>query len=119
MAQQRNCSGIHGCLNATPLPGVRACVFDGTIFDFASAAARGDDVLGEATPAVDRVWLDNAGLGGLFDQVLSVKMGALHARSEGLSARLRPARLGRECDRLPVSNPWDAHTAAAFGMRVV
>jgi hypothetical protein len=33
---------IRGCLSGTPLPGIRAGVFDayGTIFDFASAAAR-------------------------------------------------------------------------------
>jgi 2-haloacid dehalogenase len=39
---------------------VRACVFDayGTLFDFASAAARCSDVLGDKTAAVTALWRD-------------------------------------------------------------
>ena len=39
---------------------VRACVFDayGTLFDFASAAARCADVLGDKTAAVTALWRD-------------------------------------------------------------
>ncbi|MBX9587683.1 MAG: haloacid dehalogenase type II [Hyphomonadaceae bacterium] len=39
---------------------VRACVFDayGTLFDFASAAARCTDVLGDKTAAVTALWRD-------------------------------------------------------------
>jgi 2-haloacid dehalogenase len=39
---------------------VRACVFDayGTLFDFASAAARCTDVLGDKAPAVTTLWRD-------------------------------------------------------------
>lgn len=39
---------------------VRACVFDayGTLFDFASAAARCVDVLGDKAPAVTALWRD-------------------------------------------------------------
>lgn len=39
---------------------VRACVFDafGTLFDFASAAARCNDVLGDKTTAVANLWRD-------------------------------------------------------------
>jgi 2-haloacid dehalogenase len=39
---------------------VRACVFDafGTLFDFASAAARCSDVLGDKTAAVANLWRD-------------------------------------------------------------
>jgi 2-haloacid dehalogenase len=42
-----------------PLP-VRACVFDayGTLFDFASAAARCGDVLGDKAAAVSALWRD-------------------------------------------------------------
>lgn len=42
------------------LPGIRACVFDayGTLFDFASAAERCRDVLGDQTAAVTRLWRD-------------------------------------------------------------
>ncbi|MEO8304388.1 MAG: haloacid dehalogenase type II [Betaproteobacteria bacterium] len=40
--------------------GVRACVFDayGTLFDFASAAARSKDVLGERAQALTGLWRD-------------------------------------------------------------
>ena len=39
---------------------VRACVFDafGTLFDFASAAARCNDILGDKTTAVANLWRD-------------------------------------------------------------
>lgn len=42
-----------GKLSATPLEGVQACVFDayGTLFDYASAAARCRDALPQKTPA--------------------------------------------------------------------
>jgi len=44
----------------TGLSGVRACVFDayGTLFDFASAAARCADVLGDKAAAVTALWRD-------------------------------------------------------------
>lgn len=43
-----------------PLAGVRACVFDayGTLLDFASAAARCEDVLGDKCEALTRLWRD-------------------------------------------------------------
>lgn len=42
------------------LSGIRACVFDayGTLFDFASAAARCCDVLGDRADALTRLWRD-------------------------------------------------------------
>src|SRR4051794_9228244 len=45
---------------ATPLDGIRACVFDayGTLFDVASAAARCSDVLGERAGPVAALWRD-------------------------------------------------------------
>src|SRR6201993_3065488 len=47
-------------MNGTPLSGIRACVFDayGTIFDFASAATRCSDVLGETTQQLAALWRD-------------------------------------------------------------
>jgi 2-haloacid dehalogenase len=196
-------------MNGTPLPGIRACVFDayGTIFDFASAAARCGDVLGATTQRLTALWrdkqlqytwlraaqgrhadfwqvtgdaldfaletlgladprlrdrlmqlylrldpfpevpavlgelrsagfatailsngtpqmltaaIDNAGLGGLFDQVLSVETVGVY--------KPHPKVYQFACDRLGLaanaivflsSNAWDAHAAAAFGMRVV
>ncbi|HEX4195659.1 MAG TPA: haloacid dehalogenase type II [Stellaceae bacterium] len=43
-----------------PLTGIRACVFDayGTLFDFASAAARCADVLGDKAQALTPLWRD-------------------------------------------------------------
>jgi 2-haloacid dehalogenase len=42
------------------LPGIRACVFDayGTLFDFASAASRCRDRLGDKTAALTALWRD-------------------------------------------------------------
>ena len=43
-----------------PLQGIRACVFDayGTLFDYASAAARHKDEIGERFPALTALWRD-------------------------------------------------------------
>jgi 2-haloacid dehalogenase len=43
---------------STPLAGIRACVFDayGTVFDYASAAARASDVLGEKVAPLTALW---------------------------------------------------------------
>ena len=45
---------------AAPLPGIRACVFDGygTLFDYASAAAGCRDVLGERHGPLTTLWRD-------------------------------------------------------------
>jgi 2-haloacid dehalogenase len=45
---------------ATPLTGIRACVFDayGTLFDFASAATRCADALGDNAKALTPLWRD-------------------------------------------------------------
>jgi 2-haloacid dehalogenase len=45
-------------MNETPLEGIRACVFDayGTLFDYASAAARCSDVLGNRLAGLNALW---------------------------------------------------------------
>jgi 2-haloacid dehalogenase len=45
---------------AVPLTGIRACVFDvyGTLFDFASAASRCGDALGDKAKALTPLWRD-------------------------------------------------------------
>jgi 2-haloacid dehalogenase len=45
-------------MNETPLEGIRACVFDayGTLFDYASAAARCGDVLGNRLAELNALW---------------------------------------------------------------
>jgi len=47
-------------MTAAPLSGIRACVFDayGTLFDFASAAARCGDVLGDDAARLSALWRD-------------------------------------------------------------
>jgi 2-haloacid dehalogenase len=47
-------------MSSTPLSGIRACVFDvyGTIFNFASAAERCRDVLGETSRPLTALWRD-------------------------------------------------------------
>ena len=46
--------------DAAPLDGIHACVFDayGTLFDFASAAARCTDALGDNAQALTALWRD-------------------------------------------------------------
>jgi 2-haloacid dehalogenase len=46
--------------SAEPIPGIRACVFDayGTLFDYASAAARCRDALGERFAPLATLWRD-------------------------------------------------------------
>ena len=196
-------------MNGTSLSGIRACVFDayGTIFDFASAADRCSDVLGETTQRLTTLWrdkqlqytwlratqgrhadfwqvtgdaldftletlgradpglrdrlmqlylrldpfpevaavlrklrsagfatailsngtprmltaaIDNAGLGSFFDQVLSVEMVGVY-KPHPRVYQLACDRLGSAADAIVFlsSNAWDAHAAAAFGMRVV
>ena len=45
-------------MNETPLKGIRACVFDayGTLFDYASAAARCSDLLGSRQAGLSALW---------------------------------------------------------------
>jgi len=47
-------------MTGEPVQGIRACVFDayGTIFDFASAAARSTDTLGDAAARLTALWRD-------------------------------------------------------------
>ena len=47
-------------MNNAPLSNVKACVFDayGTVFDFASAARRCEDVLGDRIGALTTLWRD-------------------------------------------------------------
>lgn len=47
-------------MSQRPLAGIRACVFDayGTLFDYASAAARCRDVLGDKLAALTTLWRD-------------------------------------------------------------
>ncbi len=95
-----------------PLP-VRACVFDayGTLFDFASAAASCQDVLGDQHAALSALWRDKQlqyswlrGMQGLhvdFWQVtgdaLDFSLETLAISSPGLRARLMDLYLTLSC----------------------
>jgi 2-haloacid dehalogenase len=51
---------VTGGASPTPIPGIRACVFDayGTMFDYASAAARCRDELGDDFARLTQLWRD-------------------------------------------------------------
>jgi 2-haloacid dehalogenase len=63
--------------------------------------------------------IDNAGLAGVFDQVLSVEEVGVYKPHRKVY-QLACDRLGVAADAIVFlsSNAWDAHAAAAFGMRV-
>jgi 2-haloacid dehalogenase len=92
-------------MRGTMLKGIQACVFDayGTLFDFASAAAGCEDVLGPKTAALTAIWRDKQlqyswlrGLQGRYAPFWQVTGDALDyaldvldlAQHEGLRARL-------------------------------
>jgi 2-haloacid dehalogenase len=77
-------------------------------------------ILSNGTPAMLAAAIDNAGLGGLFDQVLSVEMVRVY-KPHPKVYQLACDRLGMAADAVVFlsSNAWDAHAAAAFGMRAV
>jgi 2-haloacid dehalogenase len=77
-------------------------------------------ILSNGTPGMLAAAVDNGGLAGLFDHVLSVEAVAVY--------KPHPKVYQLTCDRLGVaaaaiafqsSNGWDAHAASAFGMRSV
>ena len=76
--------------------------------------------LSNGSPRMLAAAIDNAGLIGLFDHVLSVEeVGVYKPRPEVY--RLACDRLGVDADAILFlsSNAWDAHAASAFGMRTV
>ena len=100
-------------LRLDPFPEVPAVLRELRSAGFAAA------ILSNGTPAMLAAAIDNAGLGGLFDQVLSVEMVRVY--------KPHPKVYHLACDRLGLaanaivflsSNAWDAYAAAAFGMRV-
>jgi 2-haloacid dehalogenase len=76
-------------------------------------------ILSNGTPAMLSALVNHAGLGGLFDHVLSVEEAGVY--------KPHPKVYQLACDRLGIpaeailfvsSNGWDAWAASAFGMRV-
>jgi 2-haloacid dehalogenase len=77
-------------------------------------------ILSNGTPGMLADAVGNAGLASLFDQVLSVEEVGVY-KPHPKVYRLACDRLGGTADTIAFisSNAWDAHAAAAFGMRVV
>jgi 2-haloacid dehalogenase len=84
------------------------------------AARLSTAILSNGTPGMLSAAVENAGLAGLFDHVLSVELVGVY--------KPHPKVYRLACDRLGMaaaailfvsSNAWDAHAASAFGMRVV
>jgi 2-haloacid dehalogenase len=90
----------------------------------ALARLRGDGlimaILSNGTPAMLAAAVGNAGFAPLFDHVLSVEEVGVYKPHQRVY-RLACERLGLAADAIAFvsSNAWDAHAAAAFGMRVV
>jgi 2-haloacid dehalogenase len=77
-------------------------------------------ILSNGTPAMLYAIVTGAGLGGMFDAVLSVEeVGAF--KPDRRVYALAVDRLGVPAQAIAFqsSNAWDAHAASAFGMRVV
>jgi 2-haloacid dehalogenase len=84
------------------------------------AAGLATAILSNGTPAMLATAVGAAGLGHLFDEVLSVEeVGAF--KPDQRVYQLAVDRLGTPAPRLAFvsSNGWDAHAASAFGMQVV
>jgi 2-haloacid dehalogenase len=101
-------------LKLDPFPEVPAVLRELRSAGFARA------ILSNGTPAMLAAAIDNAGLAGLFDQVLSVEMVGVY-KPHPKVYQLACDRLGLAADAIVFlsSNAWDAHAAAVFGMRVV
>ena len=100
-------------LRLDPFPEVPAVLRELRSAGFARA------ILSNGTPAMLAAAIDNAGLAGLFDQVLSVEEVGVYKPHRKVY-QLACDRLGLAADAIVFlsSNAWDAHAAAAFGMRV-
>ena len=84
------------------------------------AAGLSTAILSNGSPEMLAAALENGGLAGFFDHVLSVELVAVY-KPHPKVYRLACDRLGIEADAILFlsSNAWDAHAASAFGMRTV
>jgi 2-haloacid dehalogenase len=77
-------------------------------------------ILSNGTPAMLDAAVAGAGLGGLFDAVLSVEqVGVYKPHPKVYQLALDRLDLPASAIAFQSSNAWDAHAAAAFGMKVV
>jgi len=77
-------------------------------------------ILSNGSPAMLQAAVENAGIGGLLDAVLSVEEVGIY-KPHPRVYQLAVERLGLEAGAIAFqsSNAWDAWAASAFGMRVV
>jgi 2-haloacid dehalogenase len=77
-------------------------------------------ILSNGSPAMLKAAVDNAGIGGLLDAVLSVEEVGIY-KPHPKVYQLAVDRLGVEAGAILFlsSNGWDAYAASAFGMRAV
>jgi 2-haloacid dehalogenase len=77
-------------------------------------------ILSNGSPAMLKAAVENAGIGGLLDAVLSVEEVGIY-KPHPKVYQLAVDRLGVEAGAILFlsSNGWDAYAASAFGMRVV
>ena len=77
-------------------------------------------ILSNGSPAMLKAAVDNAGIGGLLDAVLSVEEVEVY-KPHAKVYQLAIDRLGIDAGAILFlsSNGWDAYAASAFGMRVV
>ena len=105
--------------------GIKAAVFDayGTLFDWASAADRARDVLGDRAGPLAELWraeaAAHAGLAPLLDAVLSVEEVGVY-KPHRSAYQLAATRLGLWPGEIlfASANGWDAWGAKASGLRV-
>jgi len=77
-------------------------------------------ILSNGTPAMLYAIVTGAGLGGMFDAVLSVEeVGAFKPDRRVYALAVDRLGVPAEAIAFQSSNAWDAHAASAFGMRVV
>jgi len=77
-------------------------------------------ILSNGSPAMLAPLVENAGIGGLLDAVISVEEAGVY-KPHPKVYQLAVDRLGVPAGEIAFlsSNGWDAHAASAFGMRVV
>jgi 2-haloacid dehalogenase len=77
-------------------------------------------ILSNGTPAMLAAAVEQAGLGGLFEAVLSVEeVGVYKPHPRVYQLALESLDLPASRIAFQSSNAWDAHAASAFGMQVV
>ena len=77
-------------------------------------------ILSNGSPSMLRAIVENAGIGGLLDAVLSVEqVGVYKTHPKVYQLAVDTLQVAPEAISFQSSNAWDAYAASAFGMRVV